>query len=319
MKIFCDDGSTAVKLLWQEGDDTKTLLSNNSFVRQAAISMPGANHATYVLNGVEYSYHPTSDLVLASRELGFQYSDLATVAVHHALLATGLEPQEIDLVVSLPIAEYFGRDNQPNRANIERKQAALMQPVKLLKGTPFTVRGVKVLPESIPAGFDVLGKLEDFQSVLIVDIGGTTADFAQVLGKGQGIAQIYGDSRLGVSIVTEAVKDVLAVSKTKSSFLLADMVIINRENDAALKELVNDHSKLPMIRETITEAQQKLITLTLKAVDRFSGYSHVLCVGGGALLVADAVKEHVALPKGRFFVNDDPQFALVRGMMKIAG
>lgn len=317
MRVFCDDGSTAVKLLWEEKDQIKTQLSPNSFVREWAVSMPGQPSLNYELNGVQYSYNATSPVTLASRELEFQYSDLACIAVHHALMLSGIKPQEIDLVVSLPVAEFFGRDNQPNKANIERKRAALMQPITLMNGTPFTIRDVKVMPESIPAGFDVLGELEEFQSVLICDVGGTTADFSLVMGKGQGIAQVYGDSNLGVSIVTDAVRDMLAVAKTKSSSLRADQVIINRNDDAALKGLLNDHSKIDLIKETIAEQQQKLITLTLRAVDRFNGYSHVLCVGGGALLVADAIKNHVALPEGRFFVNDDPQFALVRGMHKI--
>ena len=31
IKIFCDDGSTAVKLAWFENGELKTLISHNSF------------------------------------------------------------------------------------------------------------------------------------------------------------------------------------------------------------------------------------------------------------------------------------------------
>uniref|UniRef100_UPI003995F48D hypothetical protein n=1 Tax=Salmonella sp. TaxID=599 RepID=UPI003995F48D len=38
------------------------------------------------------------------------------------------------------------------------------------------------------------------------------------------------------------------------------------------------------------------------------------CIGGGAPLVADAIREQVNIRDDRFFVADDPQLALVHGL-----
>lgn len=62
------------------------------------------------------------------------------------------------------------------------------------------------MPESIPAGYEALQELDELDSLLIIDLGGTTLDISQVMGKLSGISKIYGDSSLGVSLVTSAVK-----------------------------------------------------------------------------------------------------------------
>lgn len=62
------------------------------------------------------------------------------------------------------------------------------------------------MPESIPAGYEVLQELDELDSLLIMNLRGTTLDISQVMGKLSGISKIYGDSSLGVSLVTSAVK-----------------------------------------------------------------------------------------------------------------
>ncbi len=49
--------------------------------------------------------------------------DVNVVAVHHALLTSGLPVSEVDIVCTLPLTEYYDRNNQPNTENIERKKA----------------------------------------------------------------------------------------------------------------------------------------------------------------------------------------------------
>ena len=74
------------------------------------------------------------------------------------------------------------------------------------------------MPESIPAGYEVLQELDELDSLLIIDLGGTTLDISQVMGKLSGISKIYGDSSLGVSLVTSAVKDALSLARTKDVY-----------------------------------------------------------------------------------------------------
>lgn len=39
------------------------------------------------------------------------------------------------------------------------------------------------MPESIPAGYEVLQELDELDSLLIIDLGGTTLDISQIMGK----------------------------------------------------------------------------------------------------------------------------------------
>ncbi len=127
--------------------------------------------------------------------------------MHHALLTSGLPVSEVDIVCTLPLTEYYDRNNQPNTENIERKKANFRKKkITLQGGDTFTIKDVKVMPESIPAGYEVLQELDELDSLLIIDLGGTTLDISQVMGKLSGISKIYGDSSLGVSLVTSAVK-----------------------------------------------------------------------------------------------------------------
>ncbi|MGE9716583.1 plasmid segregation protein ParM domain-containing protein, partial [Escherichia coli] len=55
-------------------------------------------------------------------ETRYQYSDVNVVAIHHALMQSGIAPQPVDIVVTLPLGEYLDENDQPNLANIERKK-----------------------------------------------------------------------------------------------------------------------------------------------------------------------------------------------------
>ena len=67
-----------------------------------------------------------------------------------------------------------------------------MRPVEYQNGDEaFTIRNVRVMPESIPAGFKALADMSPFESLLIVDLGGTTLDVAKVQGQLAGISQVF--------------------------------------------------------------------------------------------------------------------------------
>ncbi|MCV5991326.1 plasmid segregation protein ParM, partial [Escherichia coli] len=81
---------------------------------------------------------------------------------------------------TLPISEYLDANNQKNKQNIESKKKNVMREVRVQGTDAFVIRSVSVLPESIPAGFSVHAGLEDDESLLIVDLGGTTLDVSHV-------------------------------------------------------------------------------------------------------------------------------------------
>ena len=114
MLVFIDDGSTNIKLQWQESDGTiKQHISPNSFKREWAVSLVIKRSLT-TLNGEKYSFDPISPDAVVTTNIAWQYSDVNVVAVHHALLTSGLPVSEVDIVCTLPLTEYYDR-NKPTQ------------------------------------------------------------------------------------------------------------------------------------------------------------------------------------------------------------
>lgn len=318
MKIFADDGSTAIKLKFTAPDGTAPQqLVPVSFKRQWSVPFGGTPVYNYTMEGELYSFDPVSPDALVTTNVEWQYSNVNVVAVHHALLLTGVEPCEVDLVVTLPLSEYYDAQCQPNAANIARKRASLMRPVTVNGGKTFTVRSVEVMPESIPAGYDILKEMEPLESLLIVDLGGTTLDISQVMGQMAGITRIHGDASVGVSLMTEPVSRVLASARTQVSNYLANDVIQNRRNRACLEGRLNDVEKLPELLSVLETSEAILTRRVIEAVSTFKGYSRAMVIGGGGAIVAPALEAFLALREGRFYRSGAQQFDLVCGMYNI--
>ncbi|WP_019106805.1 plasmid segregation protein ParM domain-containing protein, partial [Pantoea ananatis] len=65
----------------------------------------------YTMNGEQYSYDPIAPEAVKTTNIAWQYSDVNVVAVHHALLQTGLKPSEVDITVTLPLTEFYDHNN----------------------------------------------------------------------------------------------------------------------------------------------------------------------------------------------------------------
>ncbi|EIU0496520.1 recombinase [Escherichia coli] len=317
MRIFIDDGSTNIKMLWEHDGETRTHISPNSFKRGWSATFGAGKPFNYVIDDEKYSYDLISPDVLPTNNVEWQYSPLNVLAVHHALLTSGIEPQEVEIVVTLPLAEFYDDDAQYNLDNIERKKASLMRPVTLNKGNVFTIKKVTVRPESIPAGISLCDNLNPVHSVLIVDLGGTTLDVSMVAGQMTAVSRVFGDSNLGVSLVTREVRQALARANTETSNYNVDQLIINRHDEDYLNDNINDPSAIGDVKKAIAASIDRLRTRVLDVIGDFKGYTHVMVIGGGAPLVADAIREQVNIRDGRFFVADDPQLALVHGLKAI--
>lgn len=202
MKIFCDDGSTNVKLAWFEGKALKSAVSVNSFRHNWKVEGIGSSRTyNYLLEGRKYTYDPVSEAAINTTHIEYQYSDTNVLAVHHALLNSGIEPQEIELTVTLPISEFYTADCQKNTLNIERKISNLMREVTLNKGATFTIKSVEVMPESLPAVFTrlVADNVGQYEKSLVIDLGGTTLDVGVIVGQFEDVSAVHGNPELSIS------------------------------------------------------------------------------------------------------------------------
>jgi plasmid segregation protein ParM len=314
MEIYCDDGSTNVKLAWFDGSQLKTSVSTNSFRHGWKVADMGGGAFNYQVGSLKYTWDSVSRDAVPTTNVEYQYGDLNLLGVHHALLASGIEPQPVSLTVTLPLSEYYDQDCQKNEHNIQRKRDNLMRPLTLNKRELFTVTDVSVMPESLPAAFSRLSQLRPAgtETTLVIDLGGTTLDAGVIVGQFDDISAVHGNPGIGVSEVTRATLGALRVAESETSPLIADQVIRNRHDRGFLNRVINDASKIDYVIEKIEYAIETLGALVVNELARYRSVNRILLVGGGAPLIESAVRKSWPLASERIEVLSDPQLALAR-------
>ncbi|EJF0242747.1 TPA: plasmid segregation protein ParM domain-containing protein [Salmonella enterica subsp. enterica serovar Derby] len=322
MNVFCDDGSTTVKLAWYEGKNLKTFLSANSFRNGWKVEGIGSRQTfNYELDGRKYTYDEVSNLAINTTHIEYQYSDANVLAVHHALLCSGMSPQPVSLTVTLPISEFYTSDCQKNELNILRKIKNLLRPVKLNKGEVFTIEQVEVLPESLPSVFAQLVKDEvgQFEKSLVIDIGGTTLDAGVIVGQFDDVSAVHGNATIGVSMVTQAALSALKMASSDTSPLVADELIKQRHDRDFVSRVVNDERQVTLVLDTIDSAIAKLGERVVDDLADFRHVNRVYIVGGGATLIEPAVKSAWHHLGSKVVMMDSPQTALVQAIAAFKG
>lgn len=317
-KIAVDDGSTNVKVSWIENNQLKTIVSPNSFRKdwKSAALRRDKKVYNYTIGTTKYTYDATSDKALATTHVDYQYDDLNLLAVHHALMQTGLKPCTVTLVVTLPITEFYNsEDCQRNEEKITKKRANLMREISLNKGELFEVADVEVMPESLPAVLSTLinSDCNEFSRSLVVDCGGTTLDMGVIVGPFDDVSAVYGNNEIGVSMVTDAARKALASADSDSSFLVANELIKRRHDLDFVKEVVNDESQINNILDKIEIKIQELGSAVAYEAKKFAkNPNRVYLVGGGAPLVYDAIQAAYEVLGDRVVLIKDAQSALAR-------
>lgn len=315
MLICIDDGSTNIKMAWFEDGQIKTSITPTSFKREWTMSFRDEDKvANYEIDGEKYSFDDRSAEAIRTTESYYQYSTVNVLAIHHALHQSGIAPQAVDIVVTLPLSEYLTRDNKRNKANIERKKQNVMRAVRLDEGEAFTIRSVSVVSESIPAGFNLLSEMEDDHSLLIVDVGGTSTDNSHVQAKFAGITKTYCMPDVGGALITDSISAQMAANQKLSTWQAQTVYLKHKDKEFMAKYFPNEALRSAVL-DAIKTSEQTLINRVGESLNRFAGYTHVLCVGGPAPIVAPKVLEITGVPKDRFYVDKNPQLSLVLGML----
>lgn len=314
LSIYCDDGSTNVKLAWFEGDELKTTVTANSFRHGWKVADFGYSALNFRVGSLKYTWDAVSRDAVPTTNVEYQYGDLNLIAVHHALLKSGLSPQPVSLTVTLPLSEFYDQDCQKNEQNIERKRQNLLRELTVNKRERFQIVDVTVMPESLPAGFSRLAQLKPgaSETTLIIDLGGTTLDAGVIVGQFEDISAVHGNPGVGVSLVTRAAQSALRVAESETSPLVADSVIQKRKDRAFLSSIINDGDKIHYVIQKIDEAISTLGAQVVSELARYRNVNRIFLVGGGAALIEDAVRQAWPLAPERIEIIPEPQLALAR-------
>ncbi|MDK9793802.1 plasmid segregation protein ParM domain-containing protein [Vibrio sp. D431a] len=316
LQFAVDDGSTNVKVSWLQHGKLQNLISPNSFRKnwKSAALRNDKKIFNYEIGATKYTYDATSDKVLETTHVDYQYSDLNLLSVHHALLQTGITPQKVKLVVTLPITEYYNPDDcQKNLTNIQRKKDNLMREISLNKGELFEIVDVEVMPESLPAVLSTLvsSNCHEFTRSLVIDLGGTTLDMGVIVGEFDDVSAIYGNNEIGVSMVTDVARKALANADSDASYLVVNEFIKQRNNPDFVREVVNDEQQTPDILRRIEDKIEELGQQVSTEAKKFAkNVNRVYIVGGGADLIASPIREAYSKLGDRVVVVNESQSAL---------
>lgn len=319
MRIFCDDGSTATKTTFFAADGSlKTTICEYSFRSGWKVDGFGSSAPfNYTVDGQKFTFDPVSAEAISTTNIEYQYSNENLLAVHHALLQTGIPPQAVTLWVTLPVSEYYTPDSQKNTANIERKRQNLMRPISVNKGTAFTFSSIHVLPESLPSVFNQLltDNVGELETSLVVDLGGTTLDCGAIVGQYDSVSKVSGEPGIGVAQVTQAVLNILKQAGSETSPLVANRLIRERSDDNLLRQVVNDATKIPLLKSTMTAAINSLAEQVIGSIQKqYKGFNRIYLTGGGASLIAPAIKAAWPNLGEKIRVLDSSQTALVEAI-----
>jgi len=180
-KISIDDGSSYIKICHVDnGGQVLNRISSRVIPRAAISGVDGFSSSSYEVNGRKYSVNESasSHEVLKTDDSTYQLSDHNLILIHDTLRKEKISG-EIELLVTLPVNQFFNIDGSPNSSRIEEKQKNVMKPITYLNGDELIkISSVSVVPEGLGAFVNIANneELNDKGNYLLADIGGTTTD-----------------------------------------------------------------------------------------------------------------------------------------------
>ena len=250
----------------------------------------------------------------------YPFSALNRAIVQHALQAAGLGGESVHAVSGLPVASFYLKDGSRRADTVERKRASLERAVHPIDGRlPAAIRFHEVIPEALAAWYDhVITESDDGAEldaerlaapVAVVDIGGRTTDFVVVAD--QAVRHdASGSLRCGLLDMKREVADAI-----RARFDLEE--VSERVADEAVRTgCVRLFGATKDVTDLVRDARQQLIARlhaqTQRQLGRGAELERILFVGGGAVVLADAIRDWFANQS----VAPEPAFANARGMLK---
>ncbi|PHM37577.1 Plasmid segregation protein ParM [Xenorhabdus mauleonii] len=321
LAFFCDDGSTSTKLAWFDNGALKTLVIENGFIEQWSNSFT-QKAFNYILDEEKYSYSPFDENIVKTTNINYQYRPINTVGIQHALQCSGIKPQKVNLIVTLPITEYYTSDAQINDANIERKIRNVKRKITMQDNAPvFTFAEITVMPESIPAVAPILTPelVGEHDMTLVVDLGGTTLDCGLIRGRFESVVRTTGDAKLGAGAIIKEVQLKLFNSNTPSNYNHTDTLIRNILSGKEWEHKINDKGQISVIKQTLEQAIKKTSRKVIEHIEEnYSQFHRIYITGGGAEFIFDELSKRWTSQGVAVQKLNEPQIALVKAISQLS-
>lgn len=317
-----DDGFRQIKLLSSDNHRlTQLSVVGPGFTLGGSIAQSSidAGFGAYRTDGRDFTVDPDISNKEGTRYDGYALSDLNRVLVHHALYSAGFGGKDVILATGLPYERFYQSGDEDL---LSKKMANLAIAVESMTGAaaPNIVKQ-HVFPQAVMAYMDYAydDELNDFRPgikpdtpVVVIDVGGGTTDIATVLPNGHAPKVDHLKSGTIKAGVLDTLKELTARLERRFSFTGVRESLLERcirTRKVFLRGQEHD------IADDVAAAVDLAVQPILRELQRRVGAAAEetpLLVGGGAALVADALR--LAYP--HLVVASDPEFANARGMLK---
>ena len=341
LRRVIDNGYNHHKVAWLEKGEIKTLkypaiLGSSA---EAITDMNGGFSNMYQTEkGDRYVVDKSVSKKLSLRTNDYGLTDANRILVSHGLRRSGVKPSdEISLITSLPVRDFFNDDGTRNVELIEGQSSSMKQSVYAVlnnKDEPeqiATVVNSNVVSEAVAAAFDYLvshvGEQPDqiYAPIGVLDFGGSTFD-AVTLTQELGIRQASsGTLSRGTMDIMPPLRRHLEQHVKELGIelpVIPDWMINEVMNSGKLPHFVREEGQqmgrreLPVddvIDAAASETVSEIKAFVKQIMPNFTEYQAILLVGGGSLMCRRLFEDWASLPN--VFVLDE--FANARGMLKL--
>lgn len=336
-----DNGYNHHKVAWFEGGKIKTLKYPAILGSSAEVITDvdgGFSNMYQTDTGERFVVDPGVSKRISLRTSDYGVTDANRVLVNHGLKASGVKPDdEVSLVTSLPVRDFFNDDGTRNADLIDAQRSSMLRPVYSVlnnRDEPTRVANVcnsTVISEAVAAAFDYLvpnvgeRPADVYAPIGVLDFGGSTFDVI-TLTKDLGIRQASsGTIQRGTMDIAPRLKrhleqhvKELGINLTVPDWMINEVMVSGvlpyNARDADGRVIRKQLPVSDVIDEASAETVSEIKAFVKQLMPNFDEYQAILLVGGGSLLCRRLFSDWEERPN--FFMMDE--FANARGMLKIA-
>lgn len=316
-KVSLDAGCAYAKVV--AFDNNRNLIQTcvpSIIVRgKSTTRLDGSKAPSYLCEGQQWSIVESSTKAQDTRLDTYPYSDMNTVLIHHALREAGITNDEVQISTSIPLADYYLK----NEASKKAKRNSIQTAVTLMDGTQLPRLDHQVtIPEGlagwIDLNFDFQGNpVPDMPTgdVGLVDIGGRTTDIVVVKPGLEIVDESIRTLPHGYLDVFEKLNELINIKYPESgqfAINTLDIAMRNKRIEVATGRDVSIDSEVDQCIKIFTSELMDDVNRVLGNGKQLSG----TCYFGGGV---EHIRGHIqSLPK--VMIPDDPQFSNARGNLK---
>jgi plasmid segregation protein ParM len=319
--VGIDDGYAQTKLYGGEvgAPASLCLVSSIRSGRYGLASMSGAGQvAAYrVEEGEEFTVSSSIPSEPTTFE-SYHVSTMNRVLVQHILLEAGFSSQAVDIMVGLPVADFFS-NGRKDEARVARKVENLRKQVMPLDGRePVRYGRIRVGCQAIAAFVDWL--LNDDLSTrneaparaAVVDVGGYTTDVAVIL-DGERIDETRtGTARIGMLDIYEMI-----AAGLRTRFQIQDRfpaeVLASALRTRAIRLWGREERVDNLVEHALVQHSAKVAREVERKLGGGADLDVILFVGGGANMLTSLIER---FPNAKRV--EQPELANARGLWKYA-